>query len=58
MPKASFRRVLNDGNQLLIGGVFRQVHRRADTQWNHNQKGYDDNVHGVENIRQDSDIPA
>ena len=57
-PAERLRRVFDDGNDSFVSGVFRQVHRRPRAQRDDDQQGDDDDVHRVQNIRQDSDMPA
>ena len=49
-----FRCVFNHAYQPLVRGVLGQLDRCAHTQWQHKQQRGQNNVEGVENIRQDT----
>ena len=47
--------VLNDRDDLFIVGVLRQVDRRANAKGKHQNQGVDDDVQGIEDVRQNAD---
>ena len=50
-----FRSVFDDTNQLSVGCVLRQVHRRANAKGNYNHQRSDDDVNRVQNVGQNTD---
>ena len=52
------RCIFNDSHYALIGGIFCQIDCCAYAKRQNNQQSRNDNIHGVQNIRQDANIAA